>query len=40
VLVSEMKPLTEDRGYNNMLLGQGYRTRHGAVINEYGAMVE
>jgi hypothetical protein len=24
--------------YDNVLLGQGYRTPHGAVINEYGAM--
>jgi hypothetical protein len=34
------KPLTEDRGYDNMLLGQGYHTPRGAVIDEYGAMVE
>jgi hypothetical protein len=38
--VSEMKPLTLDREYDNVLLGQGYRTPHGAVIDEYGAMVE
>jgi hypothetical protein len=35
-----MKPLTLDRGYDNVLLGQGYRTPRGAVIDEYGAMVE
>jgi hypothetical protein len=37
---SEMKPLTYDRGYDNVLLGQGYRTPRGAVIDEYGAVVE
>jgi hypothetical protein len=37
---SEMKPLTEDRGCDNVLLGQGYRTPRGAVIDEYGAVVE
>jgi hypothetical protein len=35
-----MKPLTYDRGYDNVLLGQGYRTPRGAVIDEYGAVVE
>jgi hypothetical protein len=35
-----MKPLTEDRGYDNVLLGQDYRTPRGAVIDEYGAIVE
>jgi hypothetical protein len=37
---SEMKPLTSYRGYDNVLLGQGYRTPRGAVIDEYAAMVE
>jgi hypothetical protein len=31
-----MKPLTWDRGYDNVL-GQGYRTPREAVIDEYGA---
>jgi hypothetical protein len=35
-----MKPLTEDRGYDNVLLGQGYRTPREAVIDEYGAIVK
>jgi hypothetical protein len=35
-----MKPLTLDKGYENVLLGQGYRIPHGAVIDEYGAMME
>jgi hypothetical protein len=35
-----MKPLTYDRGYDNVLLGQGYRTPRGAVMDEYGAVVE
>jgi hypothetical protein len=37
---SEVKPLTEDRGCDSELLGQSNRTPHGAVIDEYGAMVE
>jgi hypothetical protein len=37
---SEMKPRTEDRGCDSVLLGQSYHTPHGAVIDEYGAMVE
>jgi hypothetical protein len=37
---SEVKPLTEDRGCGSVLLGQSNRTPHGAVIDEYGAMVE
>jgi hypothetical protein len=37
---SEVKPLTEDRGCDSVLLGQSDRTPHGAVIDEYGAMVE
>jgi hypothetical protein len=32
-----MKPITEDRGYYNVLLAQEYRTPRGAVIEEYGA---
>jgi hypothetical protein len=36
----EMKPLTQDRGDDNVMLGQSYRTPHGAVIGGYGAMVE
>jgi hypothetical protein len=39
-LGSEMKPLTHYLGFENVLLGQGYRTPHGAVTDEYGAMVE
>lgn len=35
-----MKHLTYDGGYDNLLLGQGCRTPHGAVIDEYGAVVE
>jgi hypothetical protein len=35
-----MKPLTYDRGYDNVLLGQGYSMSQGAMINGYGAMVE
>jgi hypothetical protein len=37
---SEVKPLTWDRGCDSVLLGQSDRTPHGAVIDEYGAMVE
>jgi hypothetical protein len=37
---SEVKPLTEDRGCDSVLLGQSNRTPHGAVIDEYGAMAE
>jgi hypothetical protein len=37
---SKMKPLTQNRGYCNVLLGQGYYRTHGAVINEYGVMGE
>jgi hypothetical protein len=37
---SEVKPLTLDRGCDSVLLGQSNRTPHGAVIDEYGAMVE
>jgi hypothetical protein len=37
---SEVKPLTEDRGCDSVLLGQSSRTPHGAMIDEYGAMVE
>jgi hypothetical protein len=37
---SEVKPLTEDRGCDSVLLGQSNRAPHGAVIDEYGAMVE
>jgi hypothetical protein len=35
-----MKPLTSDRGGDNALLVQGCRTPHGAVVDEYGTMVE
>jgi hypothetical protein len=35
----EMKLLIYDQGYDNVLLGQGYRTPRGAVRDEYGAMV-
>lgn len=28
-----MKPLTQDGGYGNVLLGQGYRTLRGAVMD-------
>jgi hypothetical protein len=37
---SEVKPLTEDRGCDSVPLGQSNRTPHGAVIDEYGAMLE
>jgi hypothetical protein len=37
---SEVKPLTEDPGCDSVLLGQSNGTPHGAVIDEYGAMVE
>jgi hypothetical protein len=37
---SEVKPQTEDRGCDSVLLGQSNRTPHGAVTDEYGAMVE
>jgi hypothetical protein len=37
---SEVKPLTLDRGCDSVPLGQSNRTPHGAVIDEYGAMVE
>jgi hypothetical protein len=37
---SKVKPLTEDRGCDSVMLGQSNRTPHGAVIDEYGAMVE
>jgi hypothetical protein len=37
---SEVKPLPEDRGCDSVLLGQSDRTPHGAMIDEYGAMVE
>jgi hypothetical protein len=37
---SEVMPLTEDRGCDSVLLGQSKRTPHGAVTDEYGAMVE
>lgn len=36
---AEMKPLTEDQVYNNVLPDQGYRTPYGLVGDEYGAMV-
>jgi hypothetical protein len=29
-----------DQGYYNMVLGQSYRTPHGAMIDECGAVVE
>jgi hypothetical protein len=35
-----MKPLTQDREYDNMLLGQGYHTPHGVVIGDNVATVE
>jgi hypothetical protein len=31
----EMKPLTSDRRYDNVLVGQGYCTPHGAVTDEH-----
>jgi hypothetical protein len=37
---SEVKTLTEDRGCDSVLLGQSNRTPHGAMVDEYGAMVE
>jgi hypothetical protein len=35
-----MKPQTWGPGYGNVLLGHGYRTPRGAVVDEYGAVVE
>jgi hypothetical protein len=35
-----MRVLTEDRRYDNVLLGQSYRTPCGAVIDGYGAVME
>lgn len=37
---SEMKRLTEDQRYANAMLSRGYCTLRGAVMDEYGAMVE
>jgi hypothetical protein len=37
---SEVKAVTKDRVCDNVLLGQGYCTSRGAVIDEYGAVVE
>jgi hypothetical protein len=36
----ELKPQLEDRTRDNVLFDQGYGTPQGAVIDEYGAMVE
>jgi hypothetical protein len=36
----KVKPLTEDRGCDSVLLGQSDRTPHGMMIDKYGAMVE
>jgi hypothetical protein len=36
----KMKPLTCDRGYDDVLLGQGYCTPHRVVIDGYVTMVE
>jgi hypothetical protein len=33
---SDMKPLTDERGYDNVLLGLDYRRLPGTVIDEYG----
>jgi hypothetical protein len=35
-----MKPQLNDRGYDNVLRGQGYRTPQGTVKDRDGAMVE
>jgi hypothetical protein len=35
-----MKPLTQDPGYDNVLLMQGYRTPRGAVTDEHVAIVK
>lgn len=44
VLISGMKlhllTLTEDRGYDNTLLGQGYCTLQEVVTEESGAVVK
>jgi hypothetical protein len=32
------KPLTQDRRYDNVLLGQAYRSHYGEVMDEHGAM--
>lgn len=37
---SEMKNLTYDLGYDNVLLGQGYHRLLGTVMDWYGSMVE
>jgi hypothetical protein len=34
-----MKPLTYDRGYDNVQLGQGYRTSQETVINDSGRIM-
>lgn len=36
---TEIKLLTWDRWYNDVLLGQGYRTHRGAMVDEHGAKV-
>jgi hypothetical protein len=36
----ETKPLTWHLVYDNVVLGQGYHTPHGMVIDEYGTMME
>jgi hypothetical protein len=41
ILYSETNQVSgQDRGYDNVLLGQGYCTPHGVVVDEYGARVE
>jgi hypothetical protein len=35
-----MKPQMKDRGFDNVLFGQGYNAPLVAVRNEYGAVVE
>jgi hypothetical protein len=37
---STMKPLTWGPGYGSVLLGQSYRTPHGAMIDGYVEVVE
>jgi hypothetical protein len=37
---SKCRVRNEDRGGDNVLLGRSYRTPHGAVIDEYGALVK
>ena len=37
---SEMRPQLKDRGSDNALSVQGYRTTQGAMIDEHGSVLE